>query len=81
MSAQTEEAAFSTAASQQDNPTTYVNLAGLQACGGWPTEEALAGLAGYEDNDLNVGRLALCLEQALPSAQTLTLASYRPVDF
>ena len=76
MSAQTEEAAlFYRQASQQDNPTTYVKLAvtsGLWRLG--RTEDALAGLAGYEDNDLNVGRLALLFRTGqLPSAQTLSL--------
>ena len=76
VSGQTEEAVlFYRQAGRQDDPSTYMKLAvtsGLWRLG--RTEEALAGLADYDDNDLNLSRLALLFRTGqMPSAQKLSL--------
>ena len=76
VSGQAEEAVlFYRQAGRQDDPSTYMKLAvtsGLWRLG--RTEEALAGLADYDDNDLNLSRLALLFRTGqMPSAQKLSL--------
>ena len=76
VSGQAEEAVlFYRQAGRQDDPSTYMKLgvtSGLWRLG--RTEEALAGLADYDDNDLNLSRLALLFRTGqMPSAQKLSL--------